>query len=81
MCTDGASLVSTRKYWAPPRACGYPREAPSWQLKAFEDKLDAIICAWAGICVFEGTAVPFGDDTSAIWIPRSEFLASQRGKS
>ena len=57
-----------------------PFEAPSWQLKAFEDMLDAVICAWAGICVFEGTAVPFGDDTSAIWIPQSELLASRRGR-
>ena len=55
-----------------------PFEAPSSQLKAFEDMLDAVICAWIGICVFEGTAVPFGDDTSAIWIPRSELLASRR---
>nr|WP_082572680.1 DUF429 domain-containing protein [Rhizobium sp. Root651] len=50
-----------------------PFEAPSWQLKAFEDMLDAVICAWVGICVFEGAAVPFGDDTSAIWIPQSSF--------
>lgn len=57
-----------------------PCEAPSWQLKAFEDMLDAGICAWVGICVFEGAAVPFGDDTSAIWIPRSELLASRRGR-
>lgn len=57
-----------------------PFEAPSWQLKAFEDMLDAVICAWVGICVFEGTAAPFGDVTSAIWILRSELLASQRGR-
>lgn len=57
-----------------------PFDTPSWQLKAFEDMLDAVICAWAGICVFEGTAVPFGDDTSAIWIPQSELLASRRGR-
>ncbi len=57
-----------------------PFEAPSWQLKAFEDMLDAVICAWVGICVFEGTAVPFGDDISAIWIPRSELLATRRAR-
>lgn len=57
-----------------------PFDAPSWQLKAFEDMLDAVICAWVGICVFEGTAVPFGDDTSAIWIPRSELLATRRAR-
>ncbi|WP_262526321.1 DUF429 domain-containing protein [Agrobacterium tumefaciens] len=54
-------------------------EAPSWQLKAFEDTLDAVICAWVGICAFEGSAVPFGDKTSAIWIPQSELLTLPRG--
>lgn len=54
-----------------------PFDAPSWRLKAFEDMLDAVICAWVGTCVFERTAVPFGDDTSAIWIPRSGLLASR----
>lgn len=57
-----------------------PFEAPSWRLKAFEDMLDAVICAWAGICAFEGTAMPFGDETSAIWIPQSELLESQRDR-
>lgn len=57
-----------------------PLEAPSWQLKAFEDMLDAVLCVWVGICLVEGTAVPFGDDTSAIWIPRSKLLASQRDR-
>jgi predicted RNase H-like nuclease len=55
-------------------------EAPAWQLKAFEDMLDAVICAWIGICVYEGTAVPFGDDTSVIWIPQSGLLSSKRGR-
>ncbi|ESQ92378.1 hypothetical protein ABENE_08355 [Asticcacaulis benevestitus DSM 16100 = ATCC BAA-896] len=40
------------------------------QLKAYEDTLDAIICAWVGICALEGRAIPFGDSESAIWIPR-----------
>lgn len=56
-----------------------PSEAPSWRLKAFEDMLDAVICAWVGICVFEGTAVPFGDETSAIWIPRCHHHGRRRG--
>ena len=38
-------------------------------LKAFEDKLDAIVCAWVGICVIKGRARPFGDHDSAIWVP------------
>lgn len=55
-------------------------EAPAWQLKAFEDMLDAVICAWIGICVYEGTAIPFGDDSSAIWIPQSGLLSSRWGR-
>lgn len=39
------------------------------ELKAFEDKLDAVICCWIGICVLEGKALAYGDETSAIWIP------------
>lgn len=38
--------------------------------KAYEDMLDAVICAAVGICVLEGRAVPFGDASSAIWIPK-----------
>lgn len=40
-----------------------------YELKAFEDALDAVVCAWVGVCVLDGTAKPYGDDTSAIWIP------------
>jgi len=39
------------------------------ELKAYEDALDAIVCAWVAICALEGRAAPFGDDASAIWIP------------
>ncbi|PKQ04815.1 MAG: DUF429 domain-containing protein [Alphaproteobacteria bacterium HGW-Alphaproteobacteria-11] len=39
-------------------------------LKASEDMLDAVVCAWVGICAIEGRAIPFGDDNSAIWIPK-----------
>jgi len=37
--------------------------------KAYEDKLDAVVCAAVGICVLEGRAAPFGDEDSAIWVP------------
>lgn len=43
--------------------------AATWELKAFEDALDAVICAWVGICVLENRAIPYGDDDAAIWIP------------
>jgi predicted RNase H-like nuclease len=39
------------------------------EMKAFEDMLDAIVCAWVGVCALEGRAVPYGDQDSAIWIP------------
>jgi len=38
-------------------------------LKAFEDKIDAIVCAWVGIEALEGRAMPFGDEDASIWIP------------
>ena len=37
--------------------------------KAYEDKLDAVICAAVAICALKGRAEPFGDHLSAIWIP------------
>ena len=39
--------------------------------KAFEDMLDAIVCAWVAIEALEERALPFGDEDSSIWIPRS----------
>ena len=39
------------------------------KLKPYEDKLDAIICAWVGACVIEKKAQPFGNHDSAIWVP------------
>ena len=44
-------------------------DAPSRSLKAFEDMLDAVVCAWVGIRALEGGARPYGDATSAIWVP------------
>ena len=40
------------------------------ELKAYEDMLDAIVCAWVGMCGLEGRAKPFGDPHSAIWVPQ-----------
>jgi predicted RNase H-like nuclease len=40
-------------------------------MKAYEDCLDAIVCAWVAICAIEGNAIPFGDEDSAIWIPKA----------
>lgn len=45
--------------------------AAGWIFKAYEDALDAVVCAWVGICALDARAVPFGDEHSAIWIPQS----------
>lgn len=41
----------------------------TWELKAFEDALDAVICVWVRIGALEGRAIPYGDDNSVIWMP------------
>jgi predicted RNase H-like nuclease len=44
-------------------------DASGWQVKAYEDILDAIICAWVAVCALEKRVQPFGDENSAIWVP------------
>ncbi|TBZ59730.1 DUF429 domain-containing protein [Rhizobium leguminosarum bv. viciae] len=44
-------------------------DARGFEMKAFEDALDAVVCAWVGACVMDGRARAFGDRESAIWIP------------
>jgi predicted RNase H-like nuclease len=48
------------------------------ELKAYEDRLDAIVCAWVAICALEGRASPFGDENSAIWIPNPSMAPTER---
>jgi predicted RNase H-like nuclease len=43
--------------------------APTRELKAREDVLDALVCAWVGMQYRAGLATPYGDETAAIWIP------------
>ncbi len=38
-------------------------------MKAFEDGVDALVCAIAGITYLTGTAQAFGDENAAIWLP------------
>jgi predicted RNase H-like nuclease len=45
--------------------------------KAYEDALDAVVCAWVGIKVLEGAAEAYGDEESAIWIPVSHARKPQ----
>jgi predicted RNase H-like nuclease len=44
-------------------------DAKGWEMKAFEDQLDAVVCAWVAIEVLKGRAMPYGDEVSAVWIP------------
>lgn len=36
-------------------------------LKRYEDAIDALVCAWVGICFLDNNIVAFGDATAAIW--------------
>lgn len=45
-------------------------DARGYEMKAFEDKLDAVVCACVGACVIDGMAVAHGDAESAIWVPK-----------
>ncbi len=47
------------------------RAAAGVVFKAYEDMLDAVVCVCVAICVLEGEALPYGDDDSAIWIPKA----------
>lgn len=46
-----------------------PPEARGATLKAFEDKLDAVVAAYAGAMALDGRAVAYGDALSAVWVP------------
>jgi predicted RNase H-like nuclease len=53
-----------------------PQQRWRREVKAHEDALDAVICAWVGVCALEDRATPFGDENSAIWIPSAQGRAS-----
>jgi len=38
-------------------------------MKAFEDGIDALMCAIAGLSYITGNAIAYGDADSAIWLP------------
>ena len=44
-------------------------EASGIVMKAYEDRLDAVVCALVGVNVLEGRARAFGDEVSAVWVP------------
>ena len=41
------------------------------ELKALEDQIDALVCAWVGIQILRGAAAPLGDSDAAIWLPKN----------
>jgi predicted RNase H-like nuclease len=43
-------------------------------LKDYEDRLDAVICAYVAIRALDGAAKPYGDEGSAIWVPNPASL-------
>jgi predicted RNase H-like nuclease len=49
-----------------------------WRLKAYEDKLDAVVCAAVAIACLKGEARALGDENAAIWVPINE--AEQQGE-
>jgi predicted RNase H-like nuclease len=81
LCREWARIVQLleNKIAGVAPALAKPTESASrGDLKAFEDQLDAVICAWVGVCALETRATPFGDERSAIWIPRLGVTSSQQ---
>jgi predicted RNase H-like nuclease len=44
-------------------------------LKAYEDQLDAVVCAYAAIAAIEGRGEAYGDDVSAVWVPLPRIVS------
>lgn len=39
-------------------------------LKRYEDALDALVCGWVAAQFTQGNAIPYGDATAAVWVPK-----------
>jgi len=46
-----------------------------WRLKAYEDKLDAVVCCAVAVACLEGKAKAYGGEDAAIWVPHVEASA------
>jgi len=51
-----------------------------WRLKAYEDKLDAVVCAAVAIAALDGKAEPHGDESAAIWVPNGANVKRDLGR-
>ena len=47
-------------------------EVRGWRLKAYEDKLDAVVCAAVAVACLDGKAIAHGDERAAIWVPAGD---------
>jgi predicted RNase H-like nuclease len=57
-------IAGVRSALPPPEA-----DVRGWRLKAYEDKLDAVVCAAVAVAALDGRARRFGDNDAAIWAP------------
>lgn len=55
-----------------------PPLRPLAELKAFEDKIDALVCAWAGFHIHSRHFIPYGNEEAAIWNPDLNQLIPPR---
>lgn len=53
-----------------PSAKSFIKNESTSRLKGYEDALDAIVCTWIGCEFLAGHCVAYGDEGSAIWLPR-----------
>jgi predicted RNase H-like nuclease len=52
--------------------------SPLRALKEVEDRVDALICAWAGLRILSNHFVPYGNEEAAIWNPNLNILDPPR---
>jgi len=50
-----------------------PPDTRGRALKDYEDRLDAVVCAWVAIAALDGRARAYGDADSAIWVPQLDL--------
>lgn len=53
-----------------PTAKSFIKNGAMSRLKGYEDALDAVVCAWIACEFLAGRCAAYGDEKSAIWLPR-----------